>query len=77
MRHTEEWDWPPPVRRRRFYRTIDYRPSGWNSPVVKKIARIYWQTMVFIVKMLLAVPLSLMILGSIWMLWTIVMLRFN
>jgi hypothetical protein len=33
--------------------------------------------MVTIVKMLLAVPLSLMILGSIWMLWTIVMLRFN
>jgi hypothetical protein len=25
-----EWDWPP-VRRRRFYRTIDYyQPSGWG-----------------------------------------------
>ena len=73
---SEEWDWPP--RRGRYYRTFDiYQPRGWNSPGVRKAVSIYWRTMVFIVKMLLAVPLSLMILGSIWMLWTIVMLRFN
>ena len=74
MKRAEEWDWPP-TRRRRFYRTIDvYQPSGWNSPVARKTVRVYWRTMVTIVKMLISVPLAMMAVGSIWFLWILVML---
>jgi hypothetical protein len=68
----------PRPRSRRFYRTIDYhRPSGWNSPIVKKIIRIYCRVTFEIIKALISIPLAMMVIGSIWMLWTIVMLRFN
>jgi hypothetical protein len=68
----QEWDWPP--RHRRFYRTIDvYQPSGWSSPGVKKAVSIYSRTMVTIVKMLLAVPLSIVAIGAFWLLWIIML----
>jgi hypothetical protein len=77
MKRTEEWDWPPPRRGRRYYRTIDYyQPSGWGSPGVRKAVDVYWRVTVFIIKALLAIPLSLMAIGSIWMLW-IIATRFN
>jgi hypothetical protein len=73
MRYAE-WDWPP-TRRRRYYRTVDiYQPSGWNSPITKKIVRIYWQVTITLIKMLLAIPLSIMAIGAFWLLWTIITL---
>jgi hypothetical protein len=69
-----EWDWPP-TRRRRYYRTIDvYRPSGWNSPGVKKAISIYWKTTLFIVKALIAIPLAIVTIGAFWLLGVIIML---
>jgi hypothetical protein len=72
----EEWDWPPPRDRyRRHYQTLDvYQPTGWNSPGAKRVAHIYWRVMITIVKMLLAIPLTLMLLGSVWLLWFLVTL---
>jgi hypothetical protein len=74
----EEWDWPerPPTRqRRRYYQTIDvYQPSGWNSPGVRKAVDIYWRTTVFVIKALIAIPLTIMLIGSIWFLAIIVSL---
>jgi hypothetical protein len=74
MKRTEEWDWPP-TRRWRYYRTIDYyQPSGWSSPVTKTIVRVYWRVTITAIKMLLAVPLSIMAIGAFWLLWIIVTL---
>jgi hypothetical protein len=74
----EEWDWPPTRGRYRavgHYRTIDaYQPSGWNSPGAKKAVRIYLQVIITIIKVLLAVPLSVMAIGAFWLLWTIITL---
>jgi hypothetical protein len=67
----EEWDWPP-RRRRRYYRTIDYQPRGWSSPVTTKIVRIYWRTMIGAIKMLLAIPLAILAIGAFWLLGVIV-----
>jgi hypothetical protein len=71
----QEWDWPPTRRRRRYYRTIDYydyQPSGWNSPITRKIVDIYWRATLTAVKMVVAVPLTIMLIGSIWLLWIII-----
>jgi hypothetical protein len=77
MKH-EEWDWPerPPThRRRRFYQTTDvYRPSGWSSPRTRKIVDIYWRVTITAIKMLLAIPLSIMLVGSLWLLWILIAL---
>jgi hypothetical protein len=78
MKRTEEWDWPPPRRGRRYYRTIDvYQPSGWGSPVAKKIVRVYCRVMITAIKMLISIPLAIMAVGSIWLLWVLATLRFN
>jgi hypothetical protein len=73
-----EWDWPPTRRRfgtYRTYRTFDvYQPSGWNSPGVRKAVHIYWRATIFIIKMLLAIPLSILAIGAFWLLWTIITL---
>ena len=75
MRRTEEWDWPPRRRRWWHYRTINgYQPSGWNSPGVKKAIDIYWRVIITTIKMLLAIPLSIMAIGAFWLLWTIITL---
>jgi hypothetical protein len=70
---THEWDWPP-IRGR--YRTVDvfYQPGGWASPVTKKAVRIYWQVTITVIKMLLAIPLSIIAAGAFWLLWTIITL---
>jgi hypothetical protein len=73
MKRAEEWDWPP-TRRRRYYRTIDVRPSGWNSPVAKKVVGIYWRVTITLIKALLIIPLSIMAIGAFWLLWTIITL---
>jgi hypothetical protein len=74
MKRAEEWDWPP-TRRRRFYRTIDYyQPDGWSSPGVRKAVRIYWKTTIFLIKMLIAIPLSILAIGAFWMLGVIITL---
>jgi hypothetical protein len=70
-----EWDWPPP-RHRRYYRTIDYQPSGWSSPSAKRAIRIYWRVTITLIKALISVALSIIAIGSIWFLWIIVT-RFN
>jgi hypothetical protein len=73
MRH--EWDWPArrryyPPRRRRYYRTIDaYQPGGWNSPIAKKIVRIYWRVTITMIKMLIAIPLAILAIASFWLAW--------
>jgi hypothetical protein len=78
-----EWDWPPTrhcsdlggaLARRRTYRTIDYQPSGWSSPVTKKVVGIYWRVTITLIKMLLAIPLSIMAIGAFWLLWIIITL---
>jgi hypothetical protein len=63
--------------RQRFYRTFDYRPTGWGSPGVKKIIRVYFRVTLFIVKMLISIPLAIVAIGAfwlfgviIWVLWT-------
>jgi hypothetical protein len=68
-----EWDWPP-RRRRRYYRTVEYQPSGWSSPGAKKAVQIYWQVTITIIKALLAIPLSIMTVGAFWLLWIIITL---
>jgi hypothetical protein len=70
----QEWDWPP---RRRRYRTVRsrfdvYQPSGWNSPGVKKAVRVYWRVTITIIKLLLAIPLSILAIGAFWLLWIII-----
>jgi hypothetical protein len=72
MRH--EWDWPerPPThQRRRYYRTVEYQPSGWSSPITTKIVDIYWRATLFIIKAMLSIALSIMLVGSIWLLWVL------
>ena len=74
MKREEWWDWPP-TRRRRSYRTIDYhQPTGWSSPITRKIVRVYWRTMVITVKMLVSIPLAMMAVGAFWLFWAIVTL---
>lgn len=77
MQRAEEWDWPL-TRRRRFYRTyrtLDVvQPSGWNSPVAKKAVDIYWHATITFIKMLLAIPLSIMTISAFWLLWVILTL---
>jgi hypothetical protein len=73
----EEWDWPP--RRHRFrarFRTrFDvYQPSGWNAPLVKKAISIYWRITIGAIKVLLATLLTVVALGSFWLLWIIITL---
>jgi hypothetical protein len=36
---------------------------------VRKAVDIYWRTTVAIIKALLAIPLSIMLVGAIWLLW--------
>jgi hypothetical protein len=68
----EEWDWPPTRGR---YRTVDvYQPGGWNSSGAKKAVRIYWQVTITIIKILIAIPLSIMVIGGLWLLWIIITL---
>jgi hypothetical protein len=80
MMRAEEWDWPPTRRRKyyrspKFYRTIDiYPPSGWNSPITKKIVSAYCHVMITAIKMLLAIPLTIMLIGSIWLLWILALI---
>ena len=69
----EEWDWPPTQRRYRTRFDV-YQPSGWNSPGVKKAVHIYWQAMITIIKVLFAIPLSIMVIGGFWLLWIIITL---
>jgi hypothetical protein len=71
----EEWDFPerPPTRRRRKY-YVEYQPSGWSSPIVRKVVNVYWAVTITAVKMLVAVPLSIMLIGSIWLIWVLITL---
>ena len=76
MKRAEEWDWPPT---RRHYRTgrsqFDvFEPSGWNSPVTKKAIHVYWVTMITIVKMAIAIPLTGMVIGAFWLIWVLLTL---
>jgi hypothetical protein len=72
---THEWDWPPKRRWRRYHSRLDiYQPSGWNSPVTKKVINVYWRVMITGIKMLIAVPLTIAAIGAFWLLWTIITL---
>jgi len=69
----EEWDWPPTRRRR--YRIINVYPqSGWSSPGARKAVHIYWRVTITIIKILIAIPLSIMTIGAFWLLWIIITL---
>jgi hypothetical protein len=75
MKRAEEWDWPPIRGRYRANSRFDvYQPSGWNSPGAKKAVSIYWRVMITIIKVLLAIPLSIVVIGGLWLLWTIITL---
>jgi hypothetical protein len=81
----EFWDWPPTRRR---YRTIDVyqsklvascnefsgRPSGWNSPISKKIIGVYWRVTLAIVKMLIVIWLTAVAFAGSWLFWTVITL---
>ena len=69
----EEWDWPPKRHRFRRFRTrFDvYQPTGWNSPGAKKAIHIYWRVTIGVIKMLLAVMLSIVAISAFWLLWII------
>jgi hypothetical protein len=64
----QEWDWPP-TRRRRYYpsRFDIYQPSGWNSPVTKKIIDIYWRVTITCIKVLLIGYLTIVAFGAAWL----------
>jgi hypothetical protein len=72
----EEWDWPerPATRqRRRYYRAAYvYQPSGWNSPIVRKVVNVYWAVTIAAIKMLISIPLAIMAIGAFYLLWIIV-----
>jgi hypothetical protein len=75
MTRAQEWDWPPTRRHYRRYRTVNvYQPDGWNSPGAKKAVHIYWRVTITIIKMLVAIPLTIMAIGAFWLLWTIITL---
>jgi hypothetical protein len=69
-RMEHEWDWPPP--RRYYRRAYVHQPRGWNSPSAKKAVQIYWRVTITAIKMLIAIPLSILLFGSFWVLWIIV-----
>jgi hypothetical protein len=75
MRHEwHEWDWPaerPPTHQRRKY-YVEYQPSGWSSPRVRKAVDIYWRTIIGLVKAVIAVPLALIAIGAFYLLWIII-----
>jgi hypothetical protein len=70
MTRREEWDWPPRRRRGYFraYRTFDVaKPYGTNS-LGQKIARVYIRVMWTIFKIAVAIPVTILTVGSIWLL---------
>jgi hypothetical protein len=71
-----EWDWPPRGRRYRWtHSRFDvYQPSSWNSPGVKKAVSIYWRVTITAIKLLISIPLTILVIGSFWFLWTIITL---
>jgi hypothetical protein len=74
MIRTEEWDFPP-TRHRGNYRASDiYQPSGWNSPVTKKIIDIYWRVMIACIKVILITALTILAFGASWLFWTVITL---
>jgi hypothetical protein len=75
MNRVEEWDWPPRRRWRRYPSRFDvYQPSGWNSPITKKIIDIYWRVMITIIKVLLAIYLTIIAFGASWLITTVLTL---
>jgi hypothetical protein len=76
MTHIHEWDWPPRRRRRyRAYRNVNaYQPTGWNSPWARKAISIYCRVTITAIKMVIAVPLTIALIGSIWLLWVLIRL---
>jgi hypothetical protein len=65
----------PPLEFRRTGSRFDiYQPSGWSSPITKKIINVYWAVMVTVVKMMVAVPLTAMVIGSVWLIWVLLRL---
>ena len=43
---------------------------------MRRIARVYLRVTLTIIKMLIAIPLSIMAIGAFWLLWVIIT-RFN
>jgi hypothetical protein len=75
MTRAEEWDWPPRRRRRYYPSRFDiYQPSGWNSPITKKIINIYWRVMIACIKVLLITALTILAFGASWLFWTVLTL---
>lgn len=73
--HAEEWDWPPRRRWRHYPSRFDiYQPSGWNSPVRKKIIDIYWRVMITIIKAMFITALAVLAFGGSWLIVTVLML---
>jgi hypothetical protein len=71
----EEWDWPPTRGRYRAYSRFDvYQPSGWGSPIEKKIINIWWRVMMISIKVLLTIALTIMAFGASWLFWTVITL---
>jgi hypothetical protein len=81
-----EWDWPQ--RARRAQSEPAEKPPTLNArivvervqlvkprvPLMRKIAKWYLWTIVTIIKVLIAVPLTILIIGGLWLLWTILTL---
>jgi hypothetical protein len=56
----------PRVRGRNFDHGA---PSGWASPRVRKAVAIYCWIVITIIKVMIAIPLTIMTLGSFWLIW--------
>ena len=75
MKRIEEWDWPPRRHWRRYPSRFDiYQPSGWGSPIEKKIINIWWRVMMISIKVLLTIALTIMAFGASWLFWTLITL---
>jgi uncharacterized membrane protein YczE len=58
----EEWDWPP----RRRFAELAPRRSGWSSPKVKKAVDIYFGSVVFLIKLAIALACGTLLFVCLW-----------
>jgi hypothetical protein len=74
MTRSEEWDWPPRRRWRRYPSRFDvYQPSGM-SPVTKKFTDIIWRVMFTIIKAMFITALAALAFAGSWLFFTVITL---
>jgi hypothetical protein len=71
----------PRPRRRKYYDIyqpgswdpVD-QPNGWNSPITKRVADIYWRITIAIIKVLLIGYLTIVAFAAAWLFCTVITL---